>query len=164
MNVDVDEATSALQDIQGSLPDAGKRSVRQLTVLAEGAMKEEVPEGSGRDVHTRDTIETEFDRGGLRGTVRPTKKTNSGIPMADIITGDPSWTWDDPPPIPPLFDWVQAKWGATEVGAAFALQWHLVENGVETFPNPFVDRSIRKWEDQVEAVAGRAVRDELGVD
>jgi hypothetical protein len=162
LDIDVDGATRALDRIQDSVPDAGRSAVRQLTVLAEGAMKREAPEGAGRQAHLRDTIRTEFDRGGLQGLVRPQKKVSDGIPLVEILVNGASWDPDSPPPLAPLQEWTAAKWGDGSVEAAAILRNHLVEEGMD--PNPFVARSIRDWQDQVEDIAGRAVRDELGVD
>lgn len=162
VNVDASAARRAMGDLQDSLPDAGKRSVKQLSVLAEGAMKEQAPEGAGRQAHLRETIRTSFQGGGMRALVRPHKKTQSGIPLVDILVDGASWDASNPPPLGPLREWTAAKWGDGSMSAAAKLRHHLVEEGMD--PNPFVARSIEQWSDRVEEVAGRAVRDELGVD
>lgn len=160
LNVNADGAVRAMRQLQDDIPDAGERAVRQLSVLAEGAMKREAPEGAGRNRHTRDTIRTTFDRGGKKATVRPHKRTESGIPLVEILVNGADWSPDNPPPLAPLQEWTAAKWGDGSIAAAAQLRNHLVEEGTD--PDPFVARSVRDWEDQVGQIAGDAVREEIG--
>ena len=149
VTVNVRDAQRSLDAMAEAIDDGATDAVKQLAVLAESHMKAEAPEGSGRDVHLRDTIRTDFDRAGKKAVVRPHKKTSNGIPLVEIVTGNPDWTWENPPPIGPLKDWADAKVG--DEGFAYYLQWKLVEQG-SSFPDPFVDRSFQKWASQVEDI------------
>lgn len=159
LDVDVDAAIDSLAEAQEATDEAAERMVRQLTVLAEGAMKKEAPEGSGRDVHIRDTIQTTFERDGKRGRVRPTKTTRSGIPLVEIITGDPG-PWSAPPPIGPMAEYADAKFGDPSGG--WALRWKIFQDGIDAFPDPFVARSVDDWTGDVQQVAGDEVASALG--
>ena len=158
LDVDITTAMELVDDTRDAVDDGARQVVEQLTVLAEGAMKAEAPEGGGRETHMRDTITTTFEDGGMTGRVRPTKTTASGIPLVDIVTGDPG-PWAAPPPLAPLADWTDAKFGDPE--AAFGLQQKIFQDGIDAFPNPFVSRSINRWTGDVEDVAGDEVASAL---
>jgi len=162
INVDVDPSDA--KQLFAALPedtrDGAKRAVRQLAVLAEGPMKKEAPEGSGRSEHLRETIDTRFFNGGLRSITKPRKRVgNERIPLIDILTDDPQWDPDNPPPIEPLRAWTRAKWGDGSDDDAYALQQSLVNNGMESAPNDFVNEAYQQWRTNVEDVAGEEVRE-----
>lgn len=159
LDVDVQPALEMLKDAQDATDEGARRMVRQLTVLAEGAMKREVPVGSGRDVHTRETITTRFEDDGLTGVVWPTKKTDSGIPLAAIITGDPG-PWSAPPPIGPMAEYADAKFGDPSGG--WGLRQKIFMEGIEAFPDPFIQRSVDKWRGDVQDVGGDEIAGALG--
>lgn len=157
-NVEIDvDATGALERIQrtqGATDDAAKRMVQQLTVLAEGAMKGEAPTGSGRDTHMRDTVTTTFEDDGLTGKVFPEKTTRGGRHLADIVTGNPG-PWTAKPPADPLLDWADAKFG--DPGIGWYLRDQIFERGIQSFPDPFISRSVDRWLGDVQNVAGNEV-------
>lgn len=155
LDVDVEPALELLEQTRDATDEGARRMVRQLTVLAEGAMKREVPVGAGRQVHTRETITTRFENDGLTGIVWPTKETDSGIPLAEIITGDPG-PWTAPPPIGPLAEYADAKLGSPAGG--WGMRQNIFMEGIEAFPDPFIERSVDRWAGDVQDVAG----DEVG--
>jgi len=162
LEVSVADAVQELRDGSDAVDQGAERAVRQLAVLAEGAMKDEAPEGAGRDQHLRDTVDTRFRRGGKRANIGARKRTNDGRLLAEIVvegTDPSSYTLDDPPPVEPLMDWADAKLGDPD--AAWAIRRSIAQTGHETLPNPFVARAFEDWSDQVEDVAGEAVRDAL---
>lgn len=158
VDIDVDAARRVFQQMPDALDDAGERMVRQLSVLAEGAQKREAPEGSGRDKHLRDSIDTRFSRGGLTANVGARKKASDGTLLAKYVTGSPSYSPENPPP--PLFDWAAAKLGDESLG--WAVSQAIAQRGTqESFPDLYVDRSLDRWESDVEDVAGEQVRDAM---
>lgn len=159
VEVDIEDALHTVHKLRDAVPDAGEEAVDQLVILAEGAMKEQAPEGAGRQDHLRDTIRGVSSDDGLKATVRPHKRTRDGIPLVDIIVDGADWDKEQPPPLAPLQEWTGAKWGEPTIQAAAILRNHLVEEGTD--PNPFVAESVEQWEGQVERVAGRAVAEEL---
>lgn len=161
LGVDTGNARRVIDDAGDAIDDGAWSAVRQLAVLAEGAMKDEAPEGAGRDKHLRDTVDTRFMRQSLVANVGPRKRADDGVLLAKyIVEGtDPSSYTEEPPPIAPLMDWAAAKLG--DSSAAWALQQSIFEGGHDTLPNDFVNDSLDQWENQVEAVAGDQVRDAL---
>jgi hypothetical protein len=160
VDVDVESAVDALQDAPDAVRDGGEGAVRQLSVLAEGAQKKEAPEGAGRDAHLRDTIDTRFSRQGLKANVGARKRAQDGVLLATYVvegTGPGSYDPENPPP--PLFDWAAAKLGDASLGWAVAQS--IANDGHDTLPNRYVDRSMNAWENQVEDVAGSQVREAL---
>lgn len=155
VDVDIRGALNRIERTQGTVDEGAKRIVRQLTVLAEGPMKSEAPTGGGRDTHMRDTVTTTFEDDGLTGRVFPSKETAGGRRLADIVTGNPG-PWSSKPPADPLLDWADAKTG--DPGIGWYLQEQIFEGGIQSFPNPFISRSVDRWRGQVQAVAG----DEFG--
>lgn len=160
VSVDASDTVTAMDRLRESIPDAGEEVVDQLAVLAESHMKREAPEGAGRVQHLRDTIRAEFNTDGMKAVVRPHKRTESGIPLVEILVDGADWDPDNPPPLAPLQEWTGAKWGDPSKSAAAKLRNHLVTEGMD--PNPFVQRSIQSWNHQVGRVAGQAVASELG--
>lgn len=154
LDVDIQGALDRIQATRDVTDDGARRIVRQLTVLAEGAMKGEAPTGGGRETHMRDTITTVFEDDDLTGRVFPTKETDDGRRLADIVTSDPG-PWTSPPPIGPLLDWADAKTG--DPGIGWYLQDQIFEGGIETFPNPFIERSVDTWRGDVQDVAGNEI-------
>lgn len=162
VDVDIDAAKDVIDQLPDATDEATTRSIRQLTVLAEGELKKQAPEGAGRDKHLRETVDTRFSRDGLRATVGPRKRVgDENILLAEILGDHPSWSWDDPPPLQPLRDWTGAKWGDDSIAAAARLRASLVEDGMDSAPNPFVEEAFDNWVVQVEDAVGRDVREAL---
>lgn len=160
LSMDLADAIAQFDDAQDAVDDGASAAVRQLSVLAEGAMKEEAPEGSGRDRHMRDTIDTKFRRDGLTANVGARKRTRDGGLLAEVIVeGTDASSYETRPPYGPLVEWADAKLG--EPGIGYYLAEKIGREGHETLPNDFVDRSLDTWEGQVEDVAGDQVRDAL---
>lgn len=162
IDVDVADAVEQMRDGSDAVDTGAERAVRQLAVLAEGALKDEAPEGAGRDRHMRDSVDTRFRRGGKRANIGPRKRAQDGTLLATYVvegTDPSSYSLDDPPPVEPLMDWADAKLGDPD--AAWAIRRSIAETGHETLPNPFVARAFEDWSDQVEDVAGEAIRDAL---
>lgn len=138
---------------------ASKRAVQALTVLAEGPMKAEAPEGTGQNPPSlRDSIDTKPTGLSKSKVVMPFKRTNSGWLLVRAIVGKPSApSYDDKrPPVDPLIEWARQKLG--DPGLGWYLQDKIYREGHETLPNRFVDRSMREWENEAEEVAGEAFR------
>lgn len=161
IELDLRDAMRTVREWPDAAREGAEQAVRQLSVLAEAYYKAEAPEGSGTDVHMRDTVTTIFGRGGMRSRTVAQKRVGSGMRLADLVTGniDPNWTWDDPPPIPPLADWAAAKTG--DPGFAYYLRWKLVEEGYDH--DRFVDRAFREYQTgvDIEGIAGRQLQDAL---
>lgn len=156
VEVDVEDVAASMERLADGLEDAGRDSVRQLSVLAESYIKQEAPEGATGDL--RDSVDTRFRRNGLRANIGPRKRTEDGILLASILADDPTWSPDNPPPLGPLREWTAAKWGDGSLAAAARLRASLVEDGMESAPNPFVDRAFELWRPQVEEI----VEDNVG--
>jgi len=163
VDVDVGGARRALDEVGDGIDDGTKQSIRQLTVLAESVIKREAPEGSGRDRHLRDTVDTRFKRGGLRATVGPRKRVgDENILLAAILADDPQWDPDNPPSLESLRAWTAAKWGDGSLAAAARLQASLVDDGMESAPNEFIADAFEQWVRRVEDLTGREIRSEIG--
>lgn len=170
MDLNLKEAVQTMEESADLTRDGAKQAVKQLAVLAEGAMKEEAPAGAGTDVHMRETIRTNFSRGQLRAEVKPHKRTRDGYPLHRLIVGSPKTPTysDEKPPVwvgsggraqGPLAEWAEAKFG--DRSAAWALRESIHPGGQETFPNLFINRSRRDWEGRTEDVVSENVRDAL---
>lgn len=158
LGIDTGEAARQFDGAPGEIDDAASNAVKQLAVLAEAAMKDEAPEGTSGDL--RDEIDTRFRKDGLTANVGSRKRTDDGGLLAEIIVeGTDSSSYDTQPPYGPLVRWAEAKLG--DGGIGYYLAERIGREGHETLPNPFVDRSLDAWEDQVEDVAGQEVRDAM---
>lgn len=170
LELEADEAVAGVRRASENLDEGARDAVDQLTVLAEGAMKAEAPEGAGMpDVHMRSTITTTTeDSEGLRKVVMPRKRTGEGWLLHRAIVGTPSTPsyGDAKPPVwpgpsgdaqGPLAEWADAKVG--DRNAAWAIANSIADSGHASFPNPFIDRSVRQWRTQVEDIAGSAIAD-----
>lgn len=154
--IDAERAVEQFDDMGDQIDDGASRTVRQLSVLAEGPMKKEAPEGTGRNRHMRDTIDTKFRRDGLTANVGARKRTQDGGLLAEIIVeGTDPESYDTQPPYGPLVAWADAKLG--DPGIGYYLAEKIGRGGHETLPNPFVDRSLQQWENQVEGLAGESI-------
>ena len=158
--VDTAEAARRLHDADDAVEDGATDTVKQLTILAEAAMKDEAAEGAGRDQHLRDSVDTKFRNGGMVGNVGPRKRTEQGWLLASVVVQgtDPS-SYDPENPPPPMFDWAAAKLGDESLGWAVAQS--IAQDGHRTFPNPFVSRSLKTWRSQVGDVASDEIADAL---
>lgn len=160
LDVDLAEAKRSVDAWEDAVDIGASDAVRQLAVLAEGAMKDEAPEGAGRDTHLRDTIDTRFSRGNKKANVGARKRTSEGWLLANVIVeGTDPGSYDDENPPPPLFDWAAAKLGDPSLGWAVAQS--IADDGHESFPDPFVDRSLQQWQDQVEDIAADQIEDAI---
>lgn len=163
VEVDVEAAKRAAETWENDVGRAGKRAVRALTVLAESHMKAEAPEGTGRNNPSlRDSIDTKPESLSKAARVQPFKRTREGWLLVRAIVGNPSTPTytDERPPPGPLLEWARQKLGDAQAG--WAIRESIYQSGHDTFPNRFVDRSMDKWENEVEEIAGEAVRDALG--
>jgi len=167
LGLDIEDAIREIEDLPDAVEDGASASIKQLAVLAEGAMKKEVPEGSGRDKHTRDTIDTKFRRGGLTANVGARKRTEDGDLLAEIIVeGTDAGSYDYSPGLmrwlgKQIEPWADAKLG--DQNAAWAIAENIKQRGSQlTFPQPVVRDSVRMWRSQVDDIANEAVADELG--
>ena len=161
IDVDADDAERLVQAWKDAVGEGGVDAVGALTVLAERSMKREAPEGAGFNAPSlRDSIDTKPDSGARR-VVMPFKRTGDGWLLVRASGGQPDTPdYDDKrPPVGPLMDWARAKLG--DRSAAWAIRESIYQDGHDSFPNPFVDRSMDEWERTAEKVAGEAVRDAL---
>lgn len=165
---DASSVQEDLRDIEDAFDAGGSRAVNQVALLAEGAMKKEAPEGAGiPDNPLENTIEVRpAGIGPKKKTVMPHKRTREGWLLHRAIVGNPSiptYT-DERPPIPPLLEWVDAKNpipGVDPLTQAFMVANKILSRGTQkTFPNPFIFRSVRQWESEVEKIAAEAIESE----
>ena len=163
IEVDADQAQCAV-DMWARIigEDAAPAAVRQLAVLAERYMKEEAPQGVGhpeanmsKTIAARETNDDPFQM-----VIKPRKLTDDGWPLHHAVIGEP----DGPPtytnkrpPIDPLKAWAAAKLG--DASAAWPIREKIFQEGQQSFPNPFIDRSIERWENDIQDVADDAVAD-----
>lgn len=171
LSTDVAGAIASLERSKESIQAGGAETVNQLSVLAENAMKAEAPEGAGvPTVHMRSTIDTTYTNEGMRGVTMPHKRTSGGWLLHRAIVGNPStptYTGAKPPVWPgpdgdaqgPLAEWADAKLGNRNI--AWALRNSIAENGHDSFPNRFIDRSIRRWQGQVNRIADSTISSAL---
>jgi len=160
--IDTDDARGKLERADDAVEEGASDAVKQLAVLAEGAQKSEAPEGTGRDQHLRDSIDTKFRRQGKTANVGARKRASDGTLLAIYIvegTDPSSYSGDSQPPYGPLVEWAEAKLG--DPGLGYAIAERIGERGHRTLPNDYVDRSVDEWEDEVDQVAGEQVRDAL---
>lgn len=159
IEVDADSAAAAAERWEEQAEEGGMRAVRAITVLAEGPMKAEAPEGAGKNPPSlRDSIDTKPEGLTREKRVMPFKRTNEGWLLVRAVVGNPSTPTyrDERPPPGPLLEWARAKLG--DASAGWAIRESIYKDGHESFPNRFVDRSIKEWENTVEQVAGKAVQ------
>lgn len=169
IEVDLESAVARLEETSEDIDDAGVEIVDQLSVLAERFMKREAPEGVGLpSVHMRDTIMAEKSENGHHAVIKPHKRTEEGWLLHKAIVGNPSTPTygDEPPPVwtdgsgnaqGPLAKWAAAKLG--DANDAWPMQKSIKEDGHRTFPNRFIDRSVRHWSDRVEDISNTVVRE-----
>jgi len=165
LGIDAEDAIRQANDLPDAVDDGASDAVKQLAVLAEGAMKKEAPEGAGADKRMRDTIHTKFRRQGLTANVGARKRTDDGGLLSEIVVeGTDASSYVATPGLVAFLadqieDWADAKLG--DESAAYAVAWSIARNGHATLPNDFVDRSLDDWESQVEDVTGDKVRDAM---
>lgn len=162
ITVDAEAAERAAEDWADDAEDGAKRAVSAIAMLAESHMKREAPEGSGfNSPSLRDSIKTIPPESTKTKNKRvlPTKRTREGWLLVRAIVGNPSTPTyrNERPPPGPLIDWARAKLG--DPSAGWAIREKIFQRGHATFPNPFVDDSVEAWENEVEQVAGNAVRE-----
>lgn len=146
------------------IEEGGQDAVDQLAVLSERHMKDEAPEGVGiPNVNMATTIKPSLESTDpYRKSVAPRKKTEEGWPLHHAIIEGTDYD-DAPPPLDPILRWAKAKItpdeGSTFLEAAQAIRWNIFHDGHETFPNPFITRSLKRWEGRAEQIARDAVDD-----
>lgn len=160
IEVDGDEAQRAVRQWRKIVgQDAAENVVKQISTLAERHMKEEAPRGAGiPNVNLRTTISAEqVGDDPIQMMVKPRKRTQDGWLLHRAIVGEPSTpTYGDTrPPIDPLKQWAGAKLGDPQ--AAWPIREKIYQEGQRSFPNPFIDRSIERWQNQVQRVSEDAV-------
>lgn len=164
LGLDIQTAIRQMEDLPNAVDDGAASAVRQLAVLAEGAMKAEAPEGAGRDRHMRDSVDTRFPQGrdGKVANVGARKRASDGVLLATyVVEGTDSTSYDVSPEMAAFLGHQMEDWAAAKVGdpsAAYPIAWSIIRSGHATLPNRFVDRSLAAWEDQVEDVAGEKVQ------
>jgi len=156
-----------LEELKQDIDEAGKSVANQLAIIAEAAMKREAPEGAGiPDNPLKSTIGVfPPGKGAKIKIVKPTKRTRAGWLLHHGIIGNPSTPTytDERPPIPPLVEWAAAKRSGDPLTEAFKVANSILARGTqETYPNPFVYRSFKNWENSIESVARKAVNEEVG--
>jgi len=159
-------------DVPSRVEDRWKRilgggaedAVDQLAVLSERHMKDEAPEGVGIPrVNMRTTIKAATaSQDPYRVSVAPRKRTEQGWPLHHAIVEGTSYD-TSPPPLEPILQWATAKItpreGESIERAAENIRWAIFRDGHETFPNEFIDRSVRRWEGRAGQIAQDAVDD-----
>jgi len=162
IEVDIpDRAASRWKQILG---EGATDAVDQLATLSERHMKQEAPEGVGiPNVNMSTTIKSVTEsRDPYRVSVAPRKKTDDGWPLHHAIIEGTSYG-SSPPPLDPILAWAKAKItpeaGETMLDAAQNIRWAIFHDGHETFPNEFIDRSMKRWESRADQIAQDAVDD-----
>lgn len=167
LEIELDVPSRAEDRWKEILDEGAEDAVDQLSVLAERHMKDEAPEGVGIPrVNMSTTIKAAVDSTDpYRKEVKPRKRTDQGWPLHHVIiegTGPASYT-GSPPPLDPILQWASAKLvpdaGETIEEVAQNVRWHIAQEGHETLPNPFIDRSLKRWESRSEQIAQDAVDD-----
>jgi hypothetical protein len=165
LEIDVDLPSGASRQWKRLAEEGGRDAVDQISILAERFMKEEAPEGVGiPNVNMRTTIKPKVEsRDPYRKNIAPRKKTEQGWPLHHAIIEGTSYG-SSPPPLDPIMAWARAKIVTTTSirEAAEAIRWNIFHNGHDSFPNEFIDRSVRKWEGRSEQIAQDAVDDAFG--
>jgi len=161
LEIEVDVPSRVEDRWKEILGDGATDAVDQLSVLAERHMKDEAPEGVGIPrVNMRTTIKPKVESTEpYRKSIAPRKRTDDGWPLHHVIiegTGPSSYD-EEPPPIDPLMQWAAAKLGDPQ--AAYAIQESIRQEGHETLPNEFIDRSLKRWESRAGQIAQDAVDD-----
>lgn len=174
VDVDLDDARRAADAWERATGEGGKDAVSQLSVLAENAYKQRIPEGAGiPNVHARTTVQALPERRSLQKTIMAHKRTQEGWLLIRAIVGNPSTptyttkappVWIDRPggdAQGPIAQWADAKLG--DQNAAWAVAENIKDRGTQlTFPQPVVRDSYRMWKSQVGTIATDAVEDALG--
>lgn len=162
LNIEVDVDHGASERWQRITQRGGKKAVDQLSILAERHMKEEAPKGVGiPEVNMRTTIKPRVEgRSPYRKSIAPRKKTQEGWPLHHAIIEGTTYQ-NSPPPLDPIMQWARAKIVTTTSirEAAQAIRWNIFHEGHSSFPNEFVDRSLRRWQAQADEIAQEALDD-----
>lgn len=162
LNIEVDVDHGASERWQRITRKGGKKAVDQLSILAERHMKEEAPKGVGiPEVNMRTTIKPRVEgRSPYRKSIAPRKKTQDGWPLHHAIIEGTTYR-NSPPPLDPIMQWARAKIVTTTSirEAAQAIRWNIFHEGHSSFPNEFVDRSLRRWQAQADEIAQEALDD-----
>jgi hypothetical protein len=162
LEIDVDVPSAAEDRWKAILGEGARDAVDQLSILAERHMKEEAPEGVGIPrVNMRTTIKPKVEsQDPYRKSIAPRKKTEQGWPLHHAIIEGTTYT-NSPPPLDPILQWARAK--IVTIGpieeAAERIRWNIFREGHSSFPNEFVDRSLKRWEGRTEQIAQDAVDD-----
>jgi len=162
LGIDAEDAIRQFDDLDDAVEDGASDAVRQLAVLAEGAMKSEAPEGDTGDL--RDRIDTKFRRQGLTANVGSRKKVDGVLLATYVVEGTDPSSYDVNPGTAAflahqLMGWASAKLGDPQ--AAYPVAWSIIKTGHKRLPNQFVDRSLDDWEDQVENLTSEKVSDAM---
>ena len=174
IEVDATEARRAVEAWEDAAGEGGKDAVSQLSVLAEDAYKQRIPEGAGiPNVNARTTVQALPEQRSVQKTIMAHKRTQEGWLLIRAIVGNPTtptYTTEKPPvwidreggdAQGPLAQWADAKLG--DQNAAWAVAENIKDRGTQlTFPQPVVRDSYRMWQSQVEDVANQAVAERLG--
>jgi len=158
MEIEVDVPSRVEDRWKEILGEGATDAVDQLSVLAERHMKDEAPEGVGIPrVNMRTTIKPRQEsQNPYSKVVQPNKRVDEGWLLHHAIV-DGSSNYSAPPPLEPLIQWASAKLDGDPREAAENLRWHIFQNGIP--PNPFIYRSIKQWESNVEQIAQEAMDD-----
>jgi hypothetical protein len=162
LNIEVDVDRRDADRWKQILGEGSQDAVDQLSILAERHMKEEAPEGVGiPNVNMRTTIKPRVEsRDPYRKSIAPRKKTQEGWPLHHAIIEGTSYT-TSPPPLDPILQWARGKITTEDPirEVAQAIRWNIFQDGHDSFPNEFVDRSLRKWRQRADQIAQDAVDD-----
>lgn len=170
LDLDFDEAVEKFNQDAEDIDESAEDIIDQLSVLAEGAMKAEAPEGTGSlNEHLKSTIKA-TRKSETKAVIQPHKRTRDGWYLHHAIVGNPSVPsyGDVPPPVwsdgsgeaqGPLADWAAAKLG--DNNAAWKMAQTIQQRGQRTYPNRFIDRSIEQWSAQVEDIAETNINEAL---
>lgn len=161
LEIEVDVPSRAEDRWKQILGEGAEDAVDQLSVLAERHMKDEAPEGVGIPrVNMATTIKPKLEsEDPYRKSIAPRKRTEQGWPLHHAIIEGTSYN-SGPPPLDPILSWVQGKLStANPIQAAENIRWNIFHDGHETFPNRFVDRSLKRWEGRSKQIAQDAVDD-----
>lgn len=162
LEIEVDVDRQASDRWKRLAQEGGQDAVDQLSILAERHMKEEAPEGVGiPEVNMRTTIKPRVEgRSPYRKSIAPRKKTQEGWPLHHAIIEGTTYQ-NSPPPLDPIMAWARGKIVTTTSirEAAQAIRWNIFHEGHTSFPNEFIDRSLRQWQARADQIAQDAVDD-----
>jgi len=158
LEIEIDIPAGASEQWKRLVEEGGQEAVDQITTLAEASMKQEAPEGVGiPEVNMSTTIKPrQQSQNPYSKVVQPNKRVDEGWLLHHAIV-DGSSNYSAPPPLEPLIQWAAAKLDGDPREAAENLRWHIFQNGIP--PNPFIYRSIKQWESNVEQIAQEAMDD-----